>query len=329
MKICFNFDNLTLRGTTTAIIDYAFYNEKILGNKSIISYPKDRLNESYDSNYSKRFEIVEQLKKSYEVIEYAGIDQLEKTLNSIQCDHIYFLKAGFKDHYYIPGKQNLIHCVFNHYDPHGEKYAYVSEWLGEENKSPYVPHIVKLPDYQKTDLRKLLNISEERIVVGRYGGFDQFDFDFVKNTVAFIAQNDPNFIFVFVNTRKFIEHPNVFFLDPILLPQEKTDFIKSCDLMLHARSDGESFGLSICEFLYHNKPVFTCGLGRDKNNIKLLEKSGSVYHNQYELIDLLFKYKYDINFKENYQRFGSYKQIVDQFSPEEVMKKFNEVFLCG
>ena len=38
MKIAFHLDNLSLRGTTTAILDYAKYNEELLNNKSIICF---------------------------------------------------------------------------------------------------------------------------------------------------------------------------------------------------------------------------------------------------------------------------------------------------
>ena len=90
--------------------------------------------------------------------------------------------------------------------------------------------------------------------------------------------------------------------------------------MIHARSDGESFGLSICEFLFHNKPVISCGLGRDQNNVDLLKDNGLVYYNKYQLLENIFKLKNKMLNKD-------YQKIVEPFSPENVMKKFNEVFL--
>ena len=156
--------------------------------------------------------------------------------------------------------------------------------------------------------------------MGRYGGYDQFDIKFVHDTINFIVNFDPSFVFLFVNTRKFIEHPNVIFLDPIITKQEKTDFILACDAMIHARSDGESFGLSICEFLNCNKPVISFGQGRDKNNVELLSQYNLIYNNQYELLCNIFKLKYGL-------LRGDYSQITNSFSPENVMKKFQEVFL--
>ena len=41
MKVAFFQPHLCLRGTTVAMYDYAYYNEKLLGNESIIFYDKD------------------------------------------------------------------------------------------------------------------------------------------------------------------------------------------------------------------------------------------------------------------------------------------------
>jgi hypothetical protein len=90
--------------------------------------------------------------------------------------------------------------------------------------------------------------------------------------------------------------------------------------MIHARSDGESFGLSIGEFLFHNKPVFSFGGGRDKNNVELLQKYGLIFNNEYELLDKIFKLKYN-GYTEQFS------EIVKIFSPENVMERFHEIFL--
>lgn len=323
MKIAFHVDNLTFRGTTTAILDYAKYNEELLDNESIICYNKSLLQNESDQNFSKRFEIVELFKSKYDTIEYGDKNHLKNELDARECDHIYYLKSGFIDDNFVEGKKNLIHCVFNHYQPHGYKYAYISKWLSEEsssNRCDFVPHIVNLPKHKQKDVRKQLNISDDKIVVGRYGGFYQFDIPFVHEIINFIVHSDTKFVFVFVNTRKFIDHPNVIFLDPILDPQDKTDFICACDAMIHARSDGESFGLSVCEFLFHNKPVISFGNVRDKNHVTLLKDYRLIFNNQYELIENIFKLKHGM-YKMNYS------DIVHDFSPQKVMDKFKQVFL--
>ena len=61
--------------------------------------------------------------------------------------------------------------------------------------------------------------------------------------------------FLFMNTPEFYIHPRVIYLSPETNLQKKADFILACDAMLHARSLGESFGLSVAEFLFHGKPA--------------------------------------------------------------------------
>jgi hypothetical protein len=323
MKICFHVNNLSIRGTTTAIIDYGTYNETLLNNTSIIAYHKNLLDELRDENFVMREEVAKMFKDKFDVIEYTDKGNLLNELKKRECEYIHYLKAGFKDDDFLFGVKNLIQCVFSHLEPHGHKYCYISEWLSNEasgGEYPFVPHIVTLPTEQTENWRLKLGIPNDKIVVGRHGGFHQFSIPFVKDIINFVAHSDEKFRFVFVNTEKFTDHPNVIFCDPIISPQDKTNFILASDAMIHARPDGESFGLSIAEGLFHNKPVFTCGLGRDKNNIELVKGYDLCYNNQYELLDMIFRLKYG---HHKYQ----YNYAVKEFSPENVMKKFEEVFL--
>ena len=324
MKIAFHIDNLSFRGTTTAVWDYAFYNQTILGNESVIIFDSKIKNSLQDENFVRKGDVLKRY-NIFQNLEYEGLNDLENKLNKNKCDYIYFLKAGFDDGYNISGTKSLIHSVFNYCQPHGHKYAYVSKWLSNEASGgmfDYVPHVVSMPELEKNNYREKLGIPEGKIVIGRYGGFDQFDIDFVKSMVNFISDFDDNFYFVFVNTRDFVNrsHPRIKFLESIVDPQEKTDFIKSCDAMIHARSDGESFGLSICEFLFHGKPTISFGGGRDKHNVEMLSNYDLIYNNHYELLEKFFKLKHNM-FK------SCYSCLVKEFSPINVMNKFNSVFL--
>lgn len=328
MKVAFHRDNLSFRGTTTAVFDYAYYNQKLLNNDSIICYNKLLLTDhNNDENFSKKQEIVDLYKSNFDVIEYNSVDELHIELNKRDCNNVYSLKAGFNDGTCLTGKRNLVHATFNFYQPHGDVYAYVSNWLSEtasNNSCPVVPHIVDLKGEYVTDIRSKLNIDKDKIVFGRYGGFDQFDIGMVNEIIQFILSFDANIVFLFVNTRKFIDHPNVIFLPSIITKQDKIDFILSCDSMIHARSDGESFGLAICEFLSLNKPVISFGGGRDKNNVNLLNPYGMIYNNQYELLECIMKVKYNL-----YNTLNPISNIVEEFSPEKVMLQFNDIFLRG
>ena len=43
MKIAFHDNSLSLRGTTVALYDYAYYTREIIGNESIILYNKKHI----------------------------------------------------------------------------------------------------------------------------------------------------------------------------------------------------------------------------------------------------------------------------------------------
>jgi hypothetical protein len=87
--------------------------------------------------------------------------------------------------------------------------------------------------------------------------------------------------------------------------------------MLHARQRGESFGLSVCEFLFHNKPVVAWEGGVDLNHRLILRETGLMY-NETNLEEKL------LSFKDNKY---DYKSLVKEFEPKPVMEKFNEVFI--
>ena len=100
--------------------------------------------------------------------------------------------------------------------------------------------------------------------------------------------------------------------------QRKADFINTCDAMIHARERGESFGLSIAEFLSLNKPVLAWNNGHDLNHLDMLKDSGLLYNDASHLNYLLHNLP---DFKEDWTK------RVEQFKPVPVMNKFKEVFL--
>jgi glycosyltransferase involved in cell wall biosynthesis len=323
MKIAFQTNTICHRGTTVAVLDYAKYNQEILGNESIIVYPSNYSDPGVSPDSLTQQDVLAEVKKQFTVIGYTSLQELDQIVVENNIDATYFIKGGFNDGLLTTKSKNLVHAVFQANQPHGDKYAYISSWLSKtmsDGEIDYVPHIVNLPKTAKTNFREKIGISKDKIVVGRIGGLYQFDIRWVLQTVADFAYNNPNYEFVFVNTAPFLNPslPNIRFIDPIIDEQEKTDFILSCDAMIHARSDGESFGLAICEGLFHNKPVFCFNGGRDKHHVQLLENSGLLYNNPNDLRHML------TNVKSYY---NEYSRIVEQFSPEIVMEKFKRVFL--
>lgn len=314
MKVLFHTLTLNFRGTAVAVFDYAKYNQEVLGNESIIAYNSSL---PYEKDVGTEDETLKFIKSNFEVRSYSSHQELENICKDV--DIAYFIKYGFNDNELPTNVRTAVHAVFQAKEPHGDRYAYISEWLSKKmgGDIPFVPHIVDLPD-PTGDYREKLNISKDKIVVGRYGGYYTFDLSFARKVVKELVEKDDRFVFLFVNTQPFMKHDRVRFIDSIVDRQKKSNFINTCDAMLHARVRGESFGLSVCEFLHHNKPVFAWEGGIDQNHSYLLNEYDSLY-NETNLIEKLQNFN---SFKDK-----DWKSIVSQFNPETVIHKFNEVFL--
>lgn len=326
LKILFSTNQLNYRGTSVALIDYAKYNQEILGNESVIHYKQPAIDGNSDMN--SELKVVESLKSS-KMCEIVQNEDLNLVAGQVKPDLIYHITSGLITDYnpteYGYGYKNVNHAVFQYRGSHID--AYVSRWLTNcmsKGKIPYVPHIVNLPIPTK-DFRKQLNIPENAVVVGRYGGYESFDIyfvkEYIKKNIDELSKKD--FYFLFVNTQPFIQHKHVIHINPIYGLQQKSNFINTCDIMLHARTRGETFGMAICEFMFFNKPVLAWNNGLDKNHIKLLKEFQTLYKDEESLNSLLANYwengyAYDIM---------NWSNVVSDFSPENVMKKFKEVFI--
>lgn len=309
-NILFHSNQLDLRGTSTALYDYAYFNETILGNKSFIAAP---INSDLSSQH--RFH------KSFcgRVFLYETLGELQVYCRLHCIDVVYWIKYGTDDSNTVPGVKNVVHVVFDGSTPHSNKYAAVSKWLGDKYNIPYVPHIVSLPDI-KEDYREHLGIPKEALVFGRHGGNDSFDDSVAWPVVTKVARQRPDVYFLFMNTDVFCPSlPNVIHIDPTTDEEVKTAFINTCDAMLHCRMRGETFGLSVCEFLHQDKPVITRIDSPERNHIQVMGDKGFYYSSSAELEAILTHLKRPEGI--------NYSKLVEQFSPERVMEQFNNTFL--
>ena len=270
---------------------------------------------------------MEKISLSYPLLPYAEFSEFAKSCHR-NFDFSYYLKSGENDKKLIDGMTNYVHVVFQNYDPHGDKYAFVSKWLAEEMQSKHplapanhfewVPHIVNMP-HPRVNLRSQLGIPDTAICGIRIGGQDSFDISFVKKLIAKLA-SQRNYYFIFVNTEKFIDSPHVIFLETIFDKQLKSDLLSSADYFLHARAMGESFGISIVEAMQIGLPVFAWEGGVDKNHLRLLPK------------EMLYSGKRDLWAKiVNCRSFSTdaNKIASEEFRPNNVMEKFLNVFPIG
>ena len=317
-KIAFHTESLGLRGTEVALYDYAYNNQDILDNKSVVFYKNNPLND---------ISVINKFSEKFELIKYENFSDLSKISDINNVDAVYFIKEGHNDGKILSGVPNIIHAVFPQKpkEVHGNSYAFVSKWLSKEcanYKVPYVPHIVQLPDVDGS-LRGELNIPVSAIVYGCYGGRESFDIAFVKNVIREVIENRKNIYFIFMNINKFFSSENVIFLNGSGDLIYKTKFINTCDAMLHARALGESFGLACGEFSIRNKPIITYELSPHRSHIDILGNKALLYKNKMELYNII------INFDRDYIKKLDWNCYSEVFSPKIVMKKFNSVFLSN
>lgn len=307
-SVLFCENQLGYRGTSVALFDYAVGNEDILGNKSFIAAPiNGELTslEKFQEYFRERLFL------------YEDFNDLQAFVDDEKIDVVYQIISGEDTSKKLLNTKNVYHAVFNVKNP--EITAYVSSWLADQHPgSKYCPHIVSLPDI-KDNYREQLGIPIDAFVYGRLGGYDQFDLPYVSDVIKAVVEQRPNTYFLFMNTAPLnFDHPNVWNIGATTDVESKTGFINTCDVMIHSRSDGESFGLSICEFLHQNKPVITNSDGRDKNHLRILGPAGYYYESANELYSILTNFQ-----KKDFD----YRSLVAEFSPARVMKQFEQTFL--
>ena len=306
MKIAFHSNQLGIRGTEVALYDYALGNRDILGNESIII-----------SDANADLTTLDKFKTQFPVYLYNDFSEVESVIYNEGIDAVYWIKAGFNDGKLVNNAKNLVHSVFKHNDIHGDVYAYVSEWLSDEMSNgelPYVPHMVNLPKHN-LDYREPFGLKD-KFIIGWYGG-DNFELPFAKQAVIDVAKERDDVVFLFMNCTPFTSESNIYFIKGTTNLDEKVAFINTCDVMIHSRERGETFGLTVAEFSTFGKPIITYFNSPERNHINILGDNGIYYTNYNDLYKILSEIDSSVK---------GYNCYTD-FTPEKVMNKFKEIFL--
>lgn len=324
MKICIHSNQFDGRGTGKTPYDYGIALRDILGHEVC-----------YMTSCQSKNEGLHRINKEFPVYMYPGKadvspseevkNQIERLVDQHKIDFIQMLKYGTNDKVTPTNCKTGIHYVFSGSEPHGSVYAAVSENLAKKfNKTEYVPHIIRKIEPTK-DIRTALNIPKDALVVGRHGGYDTFDLPFVWDAIAELVNKRKDIYFLFLATKPAIQHERVMHFDWV--PDERGiyNFIHACDIMLHARHMGETFGLSVGEFAACNKPVMTWhGLGYnfyDTAHIDQLKGKAILYRHGPEIVDYLSNIKPADFSGTNWDTF------TETFSDYNVIKQYENVFL--
>lgn len=318
MTIAFHSNQLGLRGTEVSLYDYADYNEKILGNRSIIVS---------DSNSD--ISAYEKFNSRFKVYLYSDFNETSNIVEKEKVDLFYLQKSGQFDGKLANGTRNVVHSVFQFYQPHGEVYAYISKWLANKMggpNQPYVPYMVDILRYDHNqNYRDFLSIPKDATVFGYYGGPDSFNIEFVKKAVIDVAKKNRNIYFLFMNSNEFGEGlDNIIFFKGTTDFSRKIGFINTCDACIHARNGGESFGLTVAEFSIKNKPVITTSYStvalNDLAHIEMLGEKAIIYHTYEDIVNIFTNFNDIKNIRSDW---NAYKE----YNPESVMNKFKTTFL--
>lgn len=312
--IAFHSNQLSVTGTEVALYDYAHHNEALLGNRSVVLYHRGNPNNHPDAlaKFSQRFE----------VLAYNHLSELDDVLAQGQADLMYALKAGKRDGVVAKHIPTLVQAVFPTapWQAHGSSYAYISEWLSREcsnNEIPTVPHIVAMPDMDE-DLRAELGIDRNALVMGCYGGAKSYDVPCAVTGALRLLNSRSDVFFVFMHLTPFIEHPRAIFLPGTTDMARKTRFINTCDVMVHARAQGESFGLACGEFAVRNKRVMTYKHCKHTHHHDVLGSKGLYYGTEEEFVNTIN------NLDRTALANGQWDCYTPRYNPERVMQLFDQ-----
>jgi hypothetical protein len=326
-NIIFFVRHFTERGTETSIFNYAKYNEEILNNKSyIVAFTENKIRKlgwdifgrlSYDK-----------FKNRFTVIEIDEIKDITNVIDELNIDYFYTQTGGDNDVYEFENKsiwkncKTIKHCVFNTRVPESDYYISISNCINNNcgTSYPVLPLLVDLPKVEG-DLRNELNIPKDAIVIGRYGGYYEFNISFVYQCIFNILQKNNNIYFLFMNTKPFGEHPRIIYLNPSTDLNYKSLFVNSCSAMIHARSMGETFGMAVGEFSLMNKPIITSNSG-DNEHILILKDKANIYNSPDELNYIFENIATIISSRNDWNAYKDY-------NPYTIMELFNKLLLSS
>lgn len=322
MKLLFHSNQACYRGTSQSLIKYAKYCRDIWGFDVWLSYCKN--------NQWNRPQAIDWWEREFpdKNFVYENFDEVNDFIKNNHIDINYSVKGGEVDNKLANNCKVCTHVVFRNYQPHGDVYAYISKWLSDvmtNGTRPWVDYPVILDD-TKEDLRDYLGIPANAIVIGRHGGYEEYNLPWVHQIVYSIAQQRPDIYFIYLNTKRFCPPiKNIIHIEGTTNLVEITKFLNTCTLALQARDMGESFGVANAECMSLDKPVFAYrGTAGDQNQSIMIGDDYYLYDNPQDLINKLNRYLSSGIVEQP----GYFSSKVATYSIENIMEnQFGPVFL--
>lgn len=321
-KIAMYCNQLDNRGTGRALYDYAHVLRRSGYQITIVTqHGTEEMHPTYKKFVKREFDV----KFLDEPTNYDGIE----------CDVFYKLCSGGADANILHSKaRNCVHAVFEKAEVSGDnKVAYVSDWLAKQYDGKSVPHIMYANLGWEPDRTEITRPSSQ-LVVGRSGGYTTFDIPWVKEAVIELVLEDPGkFVFKFLNTEPFSHasyHDVIQYLPYIetdyFYQYKMAEFVNECDVMLHARMRGETFGISVGEFAMRGKAIVTYGDSPEKAHTYELTESKAEHFPYLSKDGLKNTLRFLQKVKEQYgflhERYVGYTKYSDKYCVEQFEKVF-------
>jgi hypothetical protein len=347
------------RGSGVSTFDYADFSERLLGATTALivcenTGPDDASYPSTIQRFRARFNVpIIELKRhpsneSRQIVWNALIDHNITHLYNQISGNVRMLKTE-KEHSHFEHLKNvssIVHYVFSgrhHWSGAGDTHAKIAPSI--EGEVPVVPYIARPLERSAPDaarqLRERLNIPSNATVFCSYGGETQFSISFVKDAIGkMVRSNSPNvtgMYFLFANHRRFLSKgtPRVIHLPHLKSSQEKHAFVHACDAMLHARADGETFGLAVAEFNMEERPILAysnsflpvgdnpAGFAVVLEHVRILKRTPGALIPYFDESSLKMQL---LKFNRSNRRSASINAYAS-FAPEVVMRRFCEIFV--
>jgi hypothetical protein len=84
-----------------------------------------------NSRHKNQPEVLDRISREFEVHYFETVKRFDEFAGTRSLDYFYSLKAGPLDRFYSTVIPNLVHAVFDSYEPHGKRFAYVSQTLAD------------------------------------------------------------------------------------------------------------------------------------------------------------------------------------------------------
>lgn len=314
-------NQLHARGTTWAVYDYAFEAQKRWGWTSYVTYIEGN--------------VVPEIGRYFERVFPGRVIPLPNNDKMWEFTADLVSRVGAKLHYTLLSSNHpnnklsvdssvvqVRHCVFDGRALPGTVACRISGRVplsdgATEETVPVIPHMVRHFADTGPNLRKELGIPTSATVFGTLCGPRCFGVPFVRDVLKRVVREHDNIWFVIATIEPFDEHPHIICLPPILSRERASHLIWTSDAMLHARDNGETFGLAVAEFSQHNRPVITTTMN-NQAQLKLLGDKGIRYSSADELFRLL------TTFDRKSAKGGDWRAYAD-YLPEPVMQRFISV----